>query len=128
MFDLDHFKKINDTHGHPAGDAVLVSLAEKVAAGLRTEDVFARYGGEEFAVILRGIDRASAGRVAERLRDRVAHNPVLFEGTKIPITMSVGAAALTDCPDPSAEALVATADRRLYTAKRGGRNRVVATG
>jgi diguanylate cyclase (GGDEF)-like protein len=127
LFDLDHFKRINDTHGHPAGDAVLVSLAEKVTAGLRTEDVFARYGGEEFAVILRGIDGASAGRVGERLRERVAANPVLFEGTRIPVTTSVGAASLTDCPDPSAEALVGIADRRLYAAKRGGRDRVVAS-
>ncbi len=127
LMDVDHFKRINDTHGHPAGDAVLVSLAAKVATGLRTEDVFARYGGEEFAVILRGIDRASAGRVAERLRERVAANPLSFEGARIPTTMSVGAAALSDCPDPSAEGLVAAADRRLYVAKRGGRNRVVSS-
>jgi diguanylate cyclase (GGDEF)-like protein len=127
LFDLDHFKRINDSYGHPAGDAVLISIAERVSAGLRTEDVFARYGGEEFVVILRGIDLASAGRVGERLRDRVAASPVIFDHTKIPVTLSVGCAALGCCPEPNAEALVAIADRRLYAAKRTGRNRVVAS-
>lgn len=130
MLDLDHFKRINDTHGHPTGDAVLTAVAEKVAAGLRTEDVFARYGGEEFAIILRGIDRANAALVAERLRDRVAAAPVLHEGLKVPVTLSVGCASLSCCPEPEpeAQALVALADRRLYAAKRAGRNRVVAEG
>ena len=128
MFDLDHFKRINDGFGHTAGDAVLVSVAERVSAGLRTEDVFARYGGEEFAVILRGIDLPSAERVAERLRERVAATPVHFERLRVPVTMSVGCAAVSCTPDPTTESLVAVADRRLYAAKRAGRNRVVATG
>jgi two-component system, cell cycle response regulator len=128
IFDLDHFKQVNDTHGHPAGDAVLVNIAEKVSAGLRTEDVFARYGGEEFAVILRGIELDAAALVAERLRERVAATPALFDSLKIRVTMSVGCATLTELPERTPQALVAMADRRLYAAKRGGRNRVISSG
>lgn len=128
MFDLDHFKKVNDTWGHQAGDTVLVTVSNKVKLGLRTEDVFARYGGEEFAIILRGIDNAGAAAVGERIRERVAAAPVEFERQKIPVTMSVGVASLTDCPEPATTVLVAVADRRLYAAKRSGRNRVVAEG
>jgi two-component system cell cycle response regulator len=128
MFDLDHFKKVNDTWGHPAGDAVLVAVAERVRKGLRTEDIFARYGGEEFAVILRGIDLAGALHAGERLRQLTAAQPVPFEGLQIPVTMSIGCATLADCPEPNTTALVAIADRRLYAAKRGGRNRCVAEG
>jgi two-component system, cell cycle response regulator len=126
IFDLDHFKQINDTYGHPAGDAVLVNIAKRVGAGLRTEDVFARYGGEEFAIILRGIELADAARVAERLRERIAATPALFDSLKIPVTTSVGCATLTELPDATPPALVAMADRRLYAAKRSGRNRVIA--
>lgn len=125
MFDLDHFKKINDNYGHPAGDAALIYVSQRVQKGLRTEDVFARYGGEEFAVILRGIDLEGSRRVGERLRSTVAATPVEFDGKTFPVTMSVGCATLSDCPEPSTTALVAIADRRLYAAKHGGRNRVV---
>jgi diguanylate cyclase (GGDEF)-like protein len=128
MFDLDHFKRVNDTYGHPAGDAVLINIAEKVSAGLRTEDVFARYGGEEFAVILRGIDLADAERVGERLRERIAATPALPAGLKISVTISVGCAAIAELPEPTCAALLGMADRRLYAAKRAGRNRVVARG
>ncbi|GMV17464.1 MAG: hypothetical protein AMXMBFR56_56880 [Polyangiaceae bacterium] len=128
MFDLDHFKKINDNYGHPAGDAALIYVSQRVQKGLRTEDVFARYGGEEFAVILRGIDLEGSRRVGERLRSTVAATPVEFDGKTFPVTMSVGCATLSDCPEPSTTALVAIADRRLYAAKHGGRNRVVAEG
>ncbi len=128
MFDLDHFKKINDNYGHPAGDAALIYVSQRMQKGLRTEDVFARYGGEEFAVILRGIDLEGSRRVGERLRSTVAATPVEFDGKTFPVTMSVGCATLSDCPEPSTTALVAIADRRLYAAKHGGRNRVVAEG
>jgi two-component system, cell cycle response regulator len=128
MFDLDHFKQVNDTYGHPAGDAVLVNIAQKVTGGLRSEDVFARYGGEEFAVILRDIDIAGAECVAERLRERVAATPALFDSLKIPVTMSVGCATLVELVEPTPQALVAMADRRLYAAKRNGRNQVIARG
>jgi len=128
MFDLDHFKNVNDTYGHPAGDAALITVSEKVRNALRTEDVFARYGGEEFAVVLRGIDLEGARRAGERLRVIISAQPVVHNGQAIPVTVSIGAANLRDCPDPSTTALVAIADRRLYAAKRGGRNRVVAEG
>jgi len=128
LFDLDHFKRVNDTYGHPAGDATLVFVAENVTRGLRTEDVFARYGGEEFAVILRGIDLEGAHAVGERVRHLVSERPVIFEGIAIPVTMSVGCSTLADCPDPTTTALIAIADRRLYAAKHGGRNRVVSLG
>ncbi len=126
MFDVDHFKNVNDTYGHQAGDAVLIKIAELASAGLRTEDVVARYGGEEFAVILRGIDLEGAVRVGERLRVRVAAKPIEGSGHQVAVTVSCGCAVLTECPEQSVTALVAIADRRLYAAKRGGRNQVVS--
>ena len=128
MFDLDHFKRVNDTHGHPAGDAVLIYVSQTVKQAMRTEDVFARYGGEEFAIILRGIDLEGARNAGERVRSLVAAKCVDFDGKQIPVTMSVGCSTLSDCPEPSTTALVAIADRRLYAAKHGGRDRVVAEG
>jgi diguanylate cyclase (GGDEF)-like protein len=125
LLDLDHFKRVNDTYGHQAGDAVLIALSNHLVSVLRTEDVFARYGGEEFAVSLRGIQRAGARQVAERLRDAVQMNPIVFEGKKIHCTVSIGCASLEDTDKATPEALIAAADRRLYAAKHAGRNRVV---
>jgi diguanylate cyclase (GGDEF)-like protein len=127
MIDLDHFKKINDAFGHPAGDAVLRYVGAVAQSRLRNEDVFARYGGEEFAVILRGIDIDGAARAAERLRGAIGGSAVTHEGRLIPATMSAGCATLRCCSAPRTEELVSTADRRLYAAKTAGRNRVVAT-
>jgi len=128
LLDIDHFKRVNDTFGHQAGDTVLVEMAAAVNGSLRTEDVFARYGGEEFAVILRGIDLANAYHVAERFRMLVESLRIEANGHPIPITISVGVASLRCCADDLAETLIATADRRLYAAKRAGRNRGVAQG
>jgi two-component system, cell cycle response regulator len=128
LIDLDHFKKVNDTYGHPAGDQVLRSASAACTRALRTEDVFARFGGEEFAVVLRGIEVNGAARLAERLRQAVAGLEVESDGRRIPVTMSAGAASLACCRTPSPEDLVATADRRLYLAKQRGRNRVVSEG
>jgi two-component system cell cycle response regulator len=128
LLDLDHFKRVNDTYGHEAGDAVLKELANTIRADLRMEDVFARYGGEEFAVILRGISRADAGHVAERFRQRIESLRVKHGEHLISVTASIGCASLTCCQERTAQQLVAVADRRLYAAKRGGRNLVVATG
>jgi two-component system cell cycle response regulator len=128
MLDVDHFKKVNDTYGHPAGDAVLVATVAAISSTLRGEDVVARYGGEEFAVILRGIELPNAVAAAERLRELVANQSVTHEGAVIRCTVSIGAASLACTSNPSIDALVAVADRRLYLAKRGGRNRVVSTG
>ncbi len=127
LLDLDHFKKVNDTYGHPAGDEVLRHLGAIATRMLRTEDVFARFGGEEFAVILRGASTRGASRLAERLRDALRDNHAVYEGTQIPMTLSAGCAALSCCGAPTPEEMVAVADRRLYAAKQGGRNRVVAS-
>jgi diguanylate cyclase (GGDEF)-like protein len=128
LFDIDHFKKVNDTFGHQAGDAVLRHVAMLVGRRLRAEDVFARVGGEEFAVILRGIDRAGAARAAERIRTTVATLPVVVEGQSIPITLSAGCASVRCSTERTPEDIMAIADRRLYEAKNSGRNRVVAVG
>lgn len=128
FFDVDHFKRVNDTHGHQAGDAVLVSLANTIRNMVRNEDVFARYGGEEFALILRGIDGAGANTVGERLRERVEAMRVPFEGKVLTITVSVGCSSFADLEEKTPEALVSSADKRLYAAKHAGRNRVVSVG
>jgi diguanylate cyclase (GGDEF)-like protein len=128
LIDIDHFKAVNDRYGHPAGDVVLRQVSQNVQRRLRAEDLFARFGGEEFAVILRETDRAGAAQVAERLRATCATVPALVDGRPIPVTISIGCATLSCCQKRTMADLVQTADRRLYLAKRGGRNRVVATG
>jgi diguanylate cyclase (GGDEF)-like protein len=125
MFDLDHFKKVNDSLGHLGGDQVLRTVAALVKKTLRAEDVFARYGGEEFAIIARGIDVEQAWLFAERVRGIIEHARIEFNGTPIPVTVSIGVASLACTTDPSADGLIAKADERLYAAKRGGRNRSV---
>ncbi len=128
MLDLDHFKAINDTHGHLAGDYVLQAMAEGILDTVRKEDVFARYGGEEFAVLSRGIDRPGAIQFAKRLRTWVEMHPFIYEGIRLPVTASLGVATYPDNAIEDAEALVQKADEALYAAKKGGRNRVVAAG
>jgi two-component system, cell cycle response regulator len=128
ILDLDHFKKVNDTHGHQGGDAVLIAAVAALSRTLRAEDVVARYGGEEFAVILRGIALGPATTVGERLRGLVEAMRVNHGEEVIRATLSAGCASLACCAAPGGDALVAVADRRLYIAKRGGRNRVVAVG
>jgi two-component system, cell cycle response regulator len=121
MFDLDHFKEVNDTHGHLAGDAVLKTLAHTIKTRIRTEDIFARYGGEEFAIILPEIDGHNAHQFAEKIRRIVETTDFVFEGTKIPVTISMGVATL-DLEEPVAAALIKRSDERLYEAKAAGRN------
>ena len=121
MFDLDHFKDVNDTHGHLAGDAVLKTLSLTVKAKIRTEDIFARYGGEEFAIILPEIDGHNAHQFAEKVRRIVENTEFHFEATKIPVTISMGVATL-DPEEPTAAAFIRRADERLYEAKSAGRN------
>jgi two-component system cell cycle response regulator len=127
IFDLDDFKRVNDSHGHLAGDDVLREIAALVQRLVRAEDVFARYGGEEFVVLARGIAHANVERFAERLRAAIERLEVPVEGGLLHITASVGVASLHELGDGDSHALLRLADKRLFRAKEGGRNRVVAT-
>jgi len=123
LFDLDRFKRVNDTYGHLAGDQVLRDFAKIVTGTVRKEDLFARYGGEEFAMACQSTDIAHATQLGERIRSLVEEHAFTFEGQTIPVTVSVGAAcAWTDC---TVQDLIDRADQMLYRAKREGRNRVI---
>jgi len=124
--DVDHFKKVNDTYGHLAGDAVLVRVAAILKETVRPEDVLARYGGEEFVILLRGATSQDALALAERVRANIEGATILFDGTPIRITSSGGVASTAD-PGQAAERapLLHAADSRLYQAKQSGRNRVI---
>jgi diguanylate cyclase (GGDEF)-like protein len=124
LFDVDHFKQVNDAFGHLAGDAVLAAVARHVQRIIRSEDVFARFGGEEFAVLSRGIAAAGALRLADRLRAAIETHTFCYEGRQIPVTISIGVAWVPAPGVASAEDVIACADRALYEAKRAGRNRV----
>ncbi|MDP3699724.1 MAG: sensor domain-containing diguanylate cyclase [Hylemonella sp.] len=133
MLDVDHFKRINDTHGHPAGDAVLRYVARLIRAQLRGSDVVARYGGEEFVLLLPATPLASALDTAERIRRVIAAQSMPVKVAEpLRITVSIGAALLPAVGEGdaavSAAALVQRADQALYAAKQGGRNRVLAAG
>ncbi len=123
LFDIDHFKRINDVHGHLAGDFVLKELARIVQSRIRRDEVFARYGGEEFAIILpeTGMDGALA--LAESIRQKVAEHAFVFQADSIRVTISIGVALLKDT-DRTASDLIKRVDERLYNAKNSGRNRV----
>jgi two-component system, cell cycle response regulator len=124
MFDVDHFKKINDTYGHQAGDYVLARIAQKIMDTVRVEDLFARYGGEEFALMLRESAEEKAFICAERCRRAVDGADFSFGGTPIKVSISLGIATLLDSDFAQPEDLIASADKYLYRAKKAGRNRV----
>jgi diguanylate cyclase (GGDEF)-like protein len=126
LFDLDHFKRVNDIHGHAAGDEVLRSASAALLAGIRPFDRVFRAGGEEFAALLSGGDRTTARLAADRLREAVGGAAVTIGGTRVVTTVSVGVAMSHAAPDGTA--LVAAADAALYRAKETGRNRVVVSG
>ncbi|MGI5839538.1 MAG: GGDEF domain-containing protein [bacterium] len=124
LIDIDHFKRVNDTYGHPAGDAVLRELGGVLSGTCRSFDIISRYGGEEFAVLLPGCSCEKALEVAERIRARAAgHSFVLPDGRSIRITVSAGAAGYPETAR-TAEELIRRADNELYAAKITGRNRV----
>lgn len=125
MFDIDHFKRINDNYGHLAGDFVLKELARIVQDRVRRDEVFARYGGEEFAIILPETNLAGAHALAEGLRERIAQSRFIFQGNMIPVTISMGVAPLS-AAEKTGPDLIRSADAKLYEAKRSGRNRVVS--
>jgi diguanylate cyclase (GGDEF)-like protein len=125
IFDIDHFKLVNDTHGHLAGDQVLTHFADLVRSCLRKEDLLARYGGEEFVVLLPGTTEADAVGLAERIREQVA-NAKLYTGNEdLRVTVSVGVTGEHGEQLPSLEGILGHADQALYAAKDRGRNCVV---
>ncbi|HVZ72814.1 MAG TPA: GGDEF domain-containing protein [Polyangia bacterium] len=128
FLDIDFFKRINDTHGHPAGDFVLSELSQLMATLVRTEDVLARFGGEEFTVLCRGTDLGGARIVAERLRKTVEAHTFSFGAKTIPVTISLGIAAIPDTAIVDHAQFLAASDKALYEAKRTGRNRVCLHG
>jgi diguanylate cyclase (GGDEF)-like protein len=125
MIDIDRFKAVNDTHGHPCGDSVLRGLASCVRGSVRREDLFARYGGEEFALVLVETPHPQAVHVAERLRELIADHVFWFESAPLRVTVSVGVATTEGTSEVSATDLIKLADERLYQAKQAGRNCVV---
>lgn len=128
IYDVDHFKRVNDTYGHLAGDRVLADLTGVVQHTIRAEDILARYGGEEFAVITRGVGLPGAVCLAERVRGLVERATIRFEGATLRVTVSVGVAAFSQLQtNRTVGALIQRADACLYQAKEQGRNRVVSS-
>lgn len=124
LIDLDFFKRVNDTHGHPAGDAVLKHVARVLSESVRTTDLVGRLGGEEFIVLLPATVSGAARILADKLRTRVQAQVPQWEGTPIPTTISIGLSAAAPTAGLTFETLYAKADAALYEAKKGGRNRV----
>lgn len=125
IIDIDHFKRVNDKHGHPAGDKVLSSLAAILESKVRTQDVVARVGGEEFAVMLPDTSPPKAMELAQRLRRAVEISAFKISGTQaLKVTISVGLASSNASRSTKAENYYAAADRALFHAKHRGRNRV----
>jgi diguanylate cyclase (GGDEF)-like protein len=124
FFDIDHFKQINDTWGHPAGDYILKHLAQLIENDARGYDVFARYGGEEFVFLLRGATLESAVQLAERVRQEVETHVFTYDELDLKITVSLGVSYWDGIKELTDEELVEAADRRLYEAKENGRNMV----
>jgi diguanylate cyclase (GGDEF)-like protein len=141
LFDIDHFKKVNDTYGHLAGDTILVTLCKRLKPRIRREDVLARIGGEEFACLLPETSTTGALAFAEDVRELVAREPFMCDGVAVAVTISIGVAVFECEPppprssdgDPTRQAgsslkdaleLLKRADDKLYVAKNGGRNRV----
>ncbi|MBI3269484.1 MAG: diguanylate cyclase [Planctomycetes bacterium] len=124
MLDLDHFKRINDSHGHPAGDLVLREFASRAKQALRSTDILCRYGGEEFCVILPETETASALAAAERIRQAIGARSFMLESDEVTVTVSVGVASVPPEFEGELTELLERADKALYRAKQGGRNRV----
>jgi two-component system, cell cycle response regulator len=124
MFDIDHFKKINDVHGHLAGDYVLKELARLVHGRIRRDEIFARYGGEEFSIVLPETSIDGSRQLAEGIRAKTEATEFVFQGEHISLTVSIGIAELSEEEKTSVD-FIKLADMRLYEAKRNGRNRVI---
>jgi len=123
LFDIDHFKRVNDSYGHAAGDYVLKTMAELIEREARGYDVFARYGGEEFIFLMRGANREAASALAERVRSTVEGKVFEYDGHTLSVTISLGVSWWNgEDPLSAPEELVKRADQQLYEAKRAGRN------
>ena len=127
LTDIDHFKKINDTYGHPTGDEVLRRVAAILGASARKIDIVARYGGEEFAIVLESTDRAGARNLAERIRTEIEQQSFQSAKGAFGATISLGVACFPEDATQKAD-IIARADQSLYAAKHGGRNRTVCYG
>jgi diguanylate cyclase len=123
MIDLDHFKNINDSYGHLAGDKVLKIIANQLQRGLRADDFLARFGGEEFVLLMPGTRQAEAEALLESLRAAIEACPFHFKGQRVTITTSIGASGFQH--DDRSDAVLKRADRALYKAKDAGRNRIM---
>lgn len=124
IFDIDHFKAINDTHGHLTGDYVLRELSRRLLGRVRREELLARYGGEEFAAVLPETDLPGARTFAEHIRHLISDQPFEYEGDRFDVTISIGVASL-EGEDIDVASFIKIADDHLYRAKREGRNRVI---
>ncbi|MBA3457527.1 MAG: GGDEF domain-containing protein, partial [Deltaproteobacteria bacterium] len=125
MFDVDHFKKVNDSAGHLAGDAVLKDLTGRIKPRIRREDLFARYGGEEFACVLPSTALPGGIVFAEHLRTLIEERPTMFDAQEIKFTISLGVTTLHRETGVDPSMLIKRADENLYAAKRSGRNKVI---
>lgn len=126
MLDIDHFKKLNDTYGHPAGDHALVEVAKVIKETLRCHDFVARYGGEEFVMVLPETPADRAMMAFERVRSAIERSEIVYDGQRIPVTASLGVASFPHQLLCKANDFITLADAALYDAKRSGRNRVIA--
>jgi diguanylate cyclase (GGDEF)-like protein len=128
LMDLDHFKQVNDSHGHPVGDQVLREFAQLVSGSVRTEDTVGRYGGEEFVALCRKTGGTGATAKARRIRELTARHVFCAETLRLRLTVSIGIVVSDRLEQPTVEAVLAYADHALYQAKQGGRDRVVLYG
>ena len=124
MLDIDHFKQVNDVHGHLTGDVVLRDLAAQVKVRIRRDELFARYGGEEFAIVLPETDLQQGIEFGEAVRAMIQGNTTVFEGQALHVTVSIGVAQFNREQHKTPAELLAAADKHLYAAKSAGRNRV----
>ena len=125
MIDLDHFKSINDQHGHSVGDQVLIEVTERCKDNIRVHDILARLGGEEFCILLPYTESKQAKKVAERLREKIEIKPIIVDGLRVKVTISVGI-SLVSSGDEDGHQAMERADQKLFQAKESGRNQICA--
>ena len=125
MIDLDHFKSINDQHGHSVGDQVLIEVTERCKDNIRVHDILARLGGEEFCILLPYTETKQAQKVAERLREKIEIKPIIVDGLRVKVTISVGI-SLVSTGDEDGHQAMERADQKLFQAKESGRNQICA--